>query len=1657
MTDTTTTDPVDPTGPEGNEQPGTLRGGSYDLLRRRIASQTADLDQLAQSIDTARVEAFGSVGLALTGSDRLATDLACRPRDIARIGDLLLLGFNIDTELSVQQPEQVFALYVVGDVEADQPTLTPLDSDDPRNFLTDAEFRVEFDKLVRFFGKSRFSDLRVTQTQLLAVFQVGDRVDDVRVFRWTVTGDGNDRRATFVDARGDRDYTWPPAHDQTWSTARREDQRAGAHPVVSIEDEVFVGFRAGRLQLRVDSGQGGSHAEIDEAVANSGQSLADIGVDHLTIGDVLLVRVRLYEEALRTYVFSRRSRTGQRVDAAGVTSRLLPGGEGLVFPGGYHLVSTGTRVFDVAVDGLRFEEAVAAPNGEDVLYVFHHLERGEYLLMPYNLVRREVAQVIVCHGFATFADGSMVLFRDQTQDVDAAKIHPIQWWRTPFADPDHVPDAGADNPWMQRVGNAALVAGLGDLHDIVLLSRDEQPSAKSWEGLATATRRAMDQHLWLVDDEAGGLNAAAAEVLATAGQLLDEHKTVERRRSAARATLSTAELDVRQVLNSISTASTPDQVVGALGQLRRARGEMSVVADTEAIDTARVDALITELDAGVSELTTRAVEVLSRPGAFSTLQSRIATAEAAVGDAATSAQLDEIADQLDALGNDLDAVIDTVSALEGGDPTVRTAIVRSVADVSGAANRVTAQLDSRRRNLGATETAAAFDAELALVEQTLNGSVAGAATPEECDAVLARLLVTIERLESRYGDDPEHSASIAEVRATAHEVVGERRTSLLDERNRRALRIVDAAERLLATVTRRASEFADDAAVAAFFATDQLTSRVRELADELESLDDIGRATEVRTGLRDAMEEARRRIRDRAALVSDDGAVVLGGVRLAPNTQPFEMVLSARTDDRGHDTIAATVTSTDFSVDVSAELEPYADLLGRTFPSETPDVSRSEYLAWAVLETVGARPGGFDELMSATARPSRMEELCQAEAERRHGDGYQRGVHDRDAARILVAILPALEAEPLLRHTGLVRGLARLWLSGLEPTVLDGWVAKSKAAETAAQRLGATGPAERLAEDARHELGRFVDASSAPEAHRATFGPIETERAAQYVVAELAVGPDVVESSTASSLVGELRGDLGADGVAELEVALAAEPDPIERFVLARDWVAAYVAADASRADRAFDVAEAAAILATPAFATRSANQGGSFTVTGLVADHRRIVDGQLVTRTDELAEGAGRLFAEMRTRWPEYAEARRRVVDQQTALVDLDEHRPHVMAGFVRNTLIDDALLPLFGPNLGRQLGTVDPTDVARQGLLVVVSPPGYGKTTLMEWIADRLGLLIVKVNGPALGHDTTSLDPDDAPNAAARAEVDKVNLALRMGRNVMLYIDDIQHTSPVLLSRFIPLADATRRIEGVVDGRPTTFDLRGKRFCIVMAGNPYTTGGGRFEMPDMLVNRSDVFNLGDVSGDHAEAFARSYIENSLTACPTLAPHASKLLDDLPAVLQMVEGRTPVETSGLQHAWDGPELEATVRAITMLRRAREVLLQVNAAYIASAATAEDDRLSPPFLLQGSYRNMARLAGRIVPVMTDDELDRVVDDHYASEAQTLTDRAEQNLLAYRSLVDRMSDTERQRWSEILGRAQARAAAADGVGRVVGALDRLTGAVLHDPDDPPPPA
>ncbi|MEM7355483.1 MAG: ATP-binding protein, partial [Acidobacteriota bacterium] len=348
--------------------------------------------------------------------------------------------------------------------------------------------------------------------------------------------------------------------------------------------------------------------------------------------------------------------------------------------------------------------------------------------------------------------------------------------------------------------------------------------------------------------------------------------------------------------------------------------------------------------------------------------------------------------------------------------------------------------------------------------------------------------------------------------------------------------------------------------------------------------------------------------------------------------------------------------------------------------------------------------------------------------------------------------------------------------------------------------------------------------------------------------------------------------------------------------------------------------------------------------------------------------------------------------------------------------------------------------------GLLLLISPPGYGKTTLMEYVANRLGLVFVKVNGPALGHAVTSIDPAEAPNATARQEVEKISFALEMGNNVLLYLDDIQHTHPELLQKFISMCDAQRRMEGVWRGQTRTYDLRGKRFAVCMAGNPYTEAGEKFRIPDMLSNRADTYNLGDILEGRDELFALSYLENAVTSNPVLAPLTTRDPEDLFKLVRMAGGEG-ASLDQLSHDYSSVELEELLSVLRKMLRVQQVLLAINQQYIYSASQDDAYRTEPRFQLQGSYRNMNKLAEKIVPVMNDQELEALLDDHYSGEAQTLTTGAEHNLLKLAELRGTLSDEEAARWEEIkrgFARVQAMGGAEDDPAiRLIGQLSQVS--------------
>jgi len=208
-----------------------------------------------------------------------------------------------------------------------------------------------------------------------------------------------------------------------------------------------------------------------------------------------------------------------------------------------------------------------------------------------------------------------------------------------------------------------------------------------------------------------------------------------------------------------------------------------------------------------------------------------------------------------------------------------------------------------------------------------------------------------------------------------------------------------------------------------------------------------------------------------------------------------------------------------------------------------------------------------------------------------------------------------------------------------------------------------------------------------------------------------------------------------------------------------------------------------------------------------------------------------------------------------------------------------------------------------------------------------------------------------------------------------------------------------------------------------VAMAGNPYTSSGAAFRIPDMLANRADVHNLGDVAANAADAFAQSYVENACGVNDVLAPVISRGRQDLEVLLGAVGG-AQIRSDDLAHRYSANELQEVIKTLGHVARARDALLRVNAAYIASATVSDNLRGEPAFLLQGSYRNMARIAQRIVPAMTPAEVDVLVADHYRAESQTLAADAGWNLTKLAEILGTASAEDaarlnemRERWRE----------------------------------------
>ena len=1608
-----------------------LEGGSYEVIRGRLVGQAAELGRLADALNARRKQTFGGTELTVVGSERVRTENNCVPRDIVAVGKHLLFGFNVFLGLkSETHVGDVLSLHRF-EKTPEGFDLSEVPATEGGGFLADARFVKDFQELYRFYKGTKLKSLARTETRLFVVFQVGASVRDVRVFRFSLDAGGS---ATYVDNRGEREYVYPPQHDFEWTVAGRDRFVRGKHPHVNVLDTVFVETVGGDLTVKVEDNTESGKGVYSEPVEDPDQSLDDGEFRYAKVGALILLEVKPFREEKKRYlVFNTRTEQVTRIDAIGQACVQLPEDQGIVFPGGYYLQTGDHKLFAADTADLELKRVIRSPNGEDVLYVFHHRADGRYLLLPYNLVRKEIQTQVDCHGYSVFGDGRMLVFRSTTDEP--TRVHGMQVWQTPFVSAEHAAAAPADGSYLAKIGNADLVRGVSDAYTVRRLAESATPTRKTYEDLIAAATRVQDAYPWLGHPEVG-LKGAVEEVRRTAELVVDEFEKVrqlERRAADALAEATASQTALTGNLRPEEFRAV-EPFLAALTSLRRQRGHLVSLREVRYVDLAAIDALEQDAVGAFDRVSAAAVEFLQKDEALAPLSAKLDELLEKVAKVERTTEAKPLGDELDGTHAGLELLGEVVGGLSVGDPVVRAKILEGIGDVFGKLNRVRATLAARRKELAGREGRAEFAAQFRLFGQSIDSALAVADTPERCDEQLSKLQVTLEELEGRFGELDEFVAELEKKREELLSAFDARKQALLDERQRRAQNLFGAAERIFSGMARRVKSFAGEDELNAYFAADAMVAKARQLAEQLLALQDSVKADEVLSRLKTAQQDALRQLRDKKDLYEDGQSVIkLGAHRFLVNTQPLELTVLPKDG-----ALRLHLTGTDFSEPV--EDPAFADT--RTYweqhlVSETAEVYRGEHLAASILfdaEEGGTATGvSLAKLQEAALDEAELLSLVKRIAGDRYDEGYERGVHDADAAAILGKLLHLRATAGLLRFAPTPRALACLF-----------WAFHPDAAakELDLRKAFEHSPAvAALAEELAGRIGAFCAGARVP------CGEPEARLAGRYLAEELLDGGRFVTSAGAKALADGLYEELERRGTRrDLEDDLRSlEKHVPERFALARAWLDAY--ADDHAPESRHLVAEAAVLLLTERRLDREVSSAlTDLEVTGLLGAHPRIRDGKLSLRLDEYVARLGEHLATRVPGFRAYKERLKALLERERRRLRLEELVPKVLSSFVRNRLIAEVYLPLIGKNLAKQLGAAGETKrTDRMGMLLLLSPPGYGKTTLMEYVASRLGLVFVKVNGPALGHEVRSIDPSEAPDATSRQEVEKINLAFEMGNNVMLYLDDIQHTSAELLQKFISLCDGQRRIEGVWRGQSRTYDLRGKKFCVVMAGNPYTESGERFRIPDMLANRADTYNLGEVLEGKGDVFALSYVENALGSNAALAPLTTKDPKDVHALIRMARGEE-VPSSELSGAYAAVELGEMVEVLKRLLKVQATLGKVNAQYIASAAQDDRFRTEPPFKLQGSYRNMAKLAEKVVAAMTDDEVEALLDDHYAAESQTLTQGAEHNLLKLAELRGRLTPPQAKRWEEIK-RGYERVQLAGGreddpVARVTGTLSSL---------------
>ncbi|MFD2967432.1 DNA repair ATPase [Sphingobacterium bambusae] len=1572
---------------ENNEVTATnnsLDAGAYEIIRKRLLTQKDELSTRLQTLNQARKEIFNATSFVLKANQRITTDNNCVARGIIALENVCIFGYNVHFGLRSEiKLEDVFSIYLFENNQFIPQTL---------DLIHDAAFMADYQNLYKYYRDSIFARFRRTENYLYMIFQTSKKATDLKAFKWLI----KDGKLHYQDDRSIHEVRLPDQFEFEWTKTGLEDRRLGKFPHVSILDKVFIEALHGDITFKVEDNTDSGKGIFSEKVTNLDQQLDDAEYHYADLGNLIAIRIKPYQEEFRAYVFNQRTKEVVNLKSLNDSAILLPDNQGIIFSNGYYLQNGTHKLFDGGLENVTFLRKIASPNGEDFLYVFTQTESNTYILMSYNIIQQAVETPIICNGFTIFQDGSLTYFRTE---AEATRHHQVQIWDTPYMAVLKENEEKKNDP-LYKVGNKQIVQAMAEAQEVIQLLYKEDSYEGLYEDILKKSTSLLDSYFWIEDEALKNLGQPLKQIREVANTAIDEFVKVQAQRKHAEERLSAAKkkLEELQFTVNSTTITQLDQLVNQLADARRNLGEVIELKSVRYVDLEQIEKILVHLNDIIEELSQKTISFLLKDDALNSYEARVVEQRKLVEAIQKAFDAKAIEENNLAISTELELLIDILHSLKIDDATQTTQIVEKISVIFASLNEVRAQLTRKLQSLKSKEATAEFSAQLTLLEQSVTNYLELSSSAEKVEEYYTKILVQLEELESRFSEFDDFALKIADKRDEIIKAFNSKREQLIEQINKRSIALEQIGLRVLKNIENKSNTFKSREEILSFYAADLMIDKVRQLVAELKGLNDVSKAENLENLLKKSQEDALRTLRDKSELYVDgENIIALGKHKFTVNKQSLSLTLVRRNEE-----LFYHLTGTSFYQKVrNDEFLAYADIWDQELISENKTVYRGEYLAYKAF-LASQETSDFD-----------AESYITQTVEQQYSESYMKGVHNIDALAIFHALEKLDKKLELLRYEGSLRASAQLFYNHLP--------------EEERLRLA------RLIQSTHRVLKAFPTSTHYQSAI--------TEITKQFLAKPTQTGGTTVEASELATYLFETFTRYGKFALAEQADHLRQEFlrflgekkaqkdfesdvqsshfDLTDRFYLALNWLHSYVDQQKNAEQLKHLISETAAALLFPNDNYQLVFAHEDIHIENLKGNHPALENGSYSIPYHDFIKKLSKFAKEDVPRYGAFTKLKEQISKTYEKELKINEFEPKILTSFVRNKLINEVYFPLIGNNLAKQLGAAgDNKRTARMGMLLLISPPGYGKTTLMEYLAKTMGLHFVKVNGPTIGHHITSIDPVEAKTSGEREELKKVNLAFEMADNVMLYLDDIQHLSAEFLQKFISLADGQRKIDGIFDGESKTYDLRGKRFCIVMAGNPYTESGAKFQIPDMLANRADVYNLGDVIGDTEHLFNLSLVENAAIENSYLAKIAGKSFPDFYALINFVETAAE-QLPNLEGNYLKQEIDDFIAVLRHVLTIRDTVVKVNQNYIRSAAMQDSYRTEPPFKMQGSYRNMSKLVAQVVPMMNSKEIEQVILAHYESESQTLTADTESNLLKLKQLAGLQTPTEQTRWAEII--------------------------------------